>query len=244
VDLLNGVIDLSHHNTVASFARIRDAGVLGIIHKATQGTSFVDANYDENRAGARAAGLMWGAYHFARKGDVARQVTHFLSVAGAQAGELLVLDFEPNTTEGTMTLAEAEEFVGLVKERTGRFPGVYGGQSFLKETLGNGTTTLLANCWLWIARYSSQFPVVPPAWPGFTLWQYTDGNAGPQPHQVPGVGRCDRDKYNGDEAALRAFWANGGVAPTLPATASSPASVQPVPRRSSRGRKRTKSGAR
>jgi lysozyme len=244
MDLQNSVIDLSHHNTVTSFANIKAAGVLGVVHKATQGTSFVDANYDENRAGAKAAGLMWGAYHFARKGDVADQVTHFLSVAGAQAGELLVLDFEPNTTEGTMTLAEAEEFVALVRERTGRFPGVYGGQSFLNETLGNNTTTMLAQCWLWVARYSSQFPVVPPAWPGFTLWQYTDGSAGPQPHQVSGVGRCDRDKYNGDEASLRAFWANGGVAAPLPAMAPPPMSVQPAAGKRARARKRTKSGVR
>jgi len=239
MNLLNGVIDLSHHNTVTSFADIKGAGVLGVIHKATQGTSFVDANYDANRAGARAAGLLWGAYHFARKGDVAAQVTHFLSVAGAQSDELLVLDFEPNTTEGTMTLAEAEEFVGLVRERTGRFPGIYGGQSFLKETLGNGTTTPLKHCWLWIARYSSQFPVVRTAWPAFTLWQYTDGNAGPQPHQVSGVGRCDRDKFNGDEAALRAFWSNGGAGAVLSATSME---AEPAVRTRARGRKRAKSG--
>jgi hypothetical protein len=29
--------------------------------------------------------------------------------------------------------------------------------------------------------------------------------------EVPGVGRCDRDRYNGTEAQLRAFWAAGGV---------------------------------
>jgi len=36
MNLLNGVIDLSHHNTVTSFADIKGAGVLGVIHKATQ----------------------------------------------------------------------------------------------------------------------------------------------------------------------------------------------------------------
>ena len=41
--LLNAVIDLSHHNTVTSFQDAKAAGILGVIHKATEGTIFVDA---------------------------------------------------------------------------------------------------------------------------------------------------------------------------------------------------------
>jgi len=205
-------VDLSHHNTVTSFADASAAGVIGIIHKATQGTDFTDATYDENRAAAKAAGLLWGAYHFARGGDVAAQVDHFLSVANAGPDELLVLDFEPNSKEGTMTLKEAEDFVTLVQQKTGRLPGLYSGQSFLTEVLGKNTATVLAKCWLWIARYASTIPAVPPAWQTFTLWQYTDGNAGMQPHQASGIGRCDRNKFKGDENALRQFW-RGGAAP-------------------------------
>jgi lysozyme len=204
--LLNAVVDLSHHNTVTSFADARAAGVIGVIHKATQGTEFTDATYDQHRAAAKEAGLLWGAYHFARRGDVAGQVDHFLSVANAGPDDLLVLDFEPNSREGTMRLVEAEQFVTVVQERTGRPPGLYSGQSFLREVVRNNTTTVLARCWLWIARYASVLPIVPPAWRTFTLWQYTDGNAGMQPHQVPGIGRCDRNKFDGDEFALRKLW--------------------------------------
>jgi len=48
--------------------------------------------------------------------------------------------------------------------------------------------------------------VVPVNWEKWTLWQYTDGGLGPDPHSVDGVGRCDRDKFNGDAEALRRFW--------------------------------------
>lgn len=204
--LLNAVIDLSHHNNVSSFQMVKDAGVLGVIHKATEGLGFVDSKFDGRRTRAKAAGLFWGAYHFGVRGNVQGQVDHFLDIAQPEATDLIVLDFEPNPREGTMTLAEAESFVTKIHDLTGRFPGLYSGQAFLRAQLGTRTTTVLKNCFLWIARYSSQLPQLPPAFPAFTLWQYTDGNNGPQPHQVAGVGRCDRDKFNGDEEGLRRLW--------------------------------------
>jgi lysozyme len=38
------------------------------------------------------------------------------------------------------------------------------------------------------------------------MWQYTDGNNGPEPHSVNGVGACDRDKFNGDIDQLLRLW--------------------------------------
>jgi GH25 family lysozyme M1 (1,4-beta-N-acetylmuramidase) len=204
--LLNAIVDLSHHNTVTSFEEARADGVLAIIHKATEGTTFVDAKYAERQARAKAAGLLWGAYHFGTKGAAPEQVSHFLETANPTATDLLVLDFEPNSREATMTLTEAEVFVEALRERTGRQPGLYSGQSFLRERLGNRVDSPLTDCFLWIARYSVQLPVLPKAFERFTIWQYTDGSSGLQPHQVTGIGRCDRDKFNGDEAELRKFW--------------------------------------
>ena len=204
--MLNNVIDISHHNTVTSFQEVKNSGIVGVFHKATQGGAVVDAKYNARRQRALDAGLLWGAYHFGTKGNVDAQVENFLDTVNPSKTDLLILDFEPNGESGTMSLAEAEKFVTLVKEKTGRFPGLYSGQSFIREKVGSNTTTVLKNCFLWIARYSSEKPVAPPAWTTFTLWQYTDGNAGDQPHQVPGIGRCDRDKFNGDDAGLRKLW--------------------------------------
>jgi lysozyme len=204
--LLNAVIDLSHHNTVTSFQEAKDSGILGVIHKATEGNTFVDAKYNTRKPRALSTGLLWGAYHFGVRGNVQAQVDHFLDIVNPGPTDLLVLDFEPNPREGTMTLVEAEDFVNRVQNATGRWPGLYSGQAFLKSQLGNRTNTVLTNCFLWIARYSSQLPQIPPAFSNFTLWQYTDGSAGPQPHQVNGIGRCDRDKFNGDETALSRLW--------------------------------------
>jgi lysozyme len=204
--MLNVVVDLSHFNTVTSFPAANGEGILGVIHKATEGRNFVDPNYDERRPQALVAGLLWGAYHFGTHGDVEGQVNHFLEVVNPEPDTLLVLDFEPNPHAATMTLAEAEEFVQRVQERIGRFPGLYSGEFFLGQELGDNTTTVLKNCFLWIAKFSADLPKVPPAFQTFTLLQYTNGAKGPHPHRVSGIGRCDRDKFNGDEAGLRRLW--------------------------------------
>ncbi len=204
--MLNAVIDISHHNTVASFQQGKDNGIVGVIHKATQGRTVIDAKYHARRQRALDVGLLWGAYHFGTKGNVGQQVDHFLETTTPTDTDLLVLDFEPDGVSGTMLRSEAEEFVTLVNQRIGRFPGLYSGQSFLREKVGSNTTTVLKNCFLWVARYSSQQPEPPPAWNTFTFWQYTDGNMGDQPHQVPGIGRCDRDKFNGSLDGLKRLW--------------------------------------
>ncbi|SMC23113.1 lysozyme [Andreprevotia lacus DSM 23236] len=207
--MLNAVIDLSHHNTISSFAAIKGAGVLGVIHKATQGTGYTDPAFAGNSTQIQVAGLLLGAYHFGEGGDAAAQASHFLSVAGKTP--LLVLDFEANTQGQTMSVAEAEQFVQQVYSATGRYPGLYSGASFLKQALaGAGITspaqTVLSKCWLWVAEYAAS-PQIPPLWQDWTLWQYTDGVNGDEPRTVGGVtGGCDRDQFNGSAAQLAALW--------------------------------------
>lgn len=205
--MINAVVDLSHHNASVDFAALAAAGVAGVIHKATQGAGYVDPTYAARQAQARAAGLRWGAYHFGDGSDPQAQAAHFLAAANAAAGDLLVLDVEQDTQGVSMTLAQAEAFVQAVFQRTGRWPGVYGG-SYLKQLLGSSTTSVLGQCWLWISEYANQ-PAIAPLWPQWTLWQYTDGNVGPNPHTVAGVGNCDRDMFNGDLATLQHWWPAG-----------------------------------
>jgi lysozyme len=209
--LLNAVIDLSHHNTVTSFQEVKEAGILGVIHKATEGTTFVDSQFDSRRRQALAAGLFWGAYHFGVSGDAEGQADHFLNIVNPDPTDLLVLDFEPNPREGDMTLAEAEAFVSRINDQVGRFPGFIFRTSVSQGPPWEARQYRFKNCFLWIARYSSQLPQVPAAFPTFTLWQYTDGNNGPQPHQVQGIRRCDKDKFNGDEAGLRKLWGQPSI---------------------------------
>src|SRR5258705_5934076 len=148
--------------------------------------------------------MLWGAYHFATGSDGIKQAEHFLDVVGSFENTLLVLDFEPNPTGPSMSLEEARAFATHVKEQTGRFPGLYSGH-FIKQLLGSNTDAVIGQCWLWLAQYGPT-PVVPANWPTWTIWQYTDGAVGSEPHKVAGIGRCDRERFNGTEAELRTLW--------------------------------------
>jgi len=49
-------------------------------------------------------------------------------------------------------------------------------------------------------------PKAPPLWRTWTMWQYTDGQAGNEPPSAPGIGPCDRDIFNGELPGLLALW--------------------------------------
>jgi len=207
--MVNAVIDLSHWNTVSNFDFVRRSGIYGVIHKATQGTTGCDPAFQERRQEALEAGLAFGAYHFGTgDGSPEQQVDHFLNVAGHDL--LLALDFETNPSGASMSLGQAEAFVQGVFDRTGRYPGLYGGYALRMAIEQGGEVpryrSILSRCWLWVAEYADS-PTVPALWRNWTLWQYTDGTQGPEPHTVPGVGTCDRDQFNGDHEELAQFWA-------------------------------------
>lgn len=203
-EAINVIVDLSHHNGIVDLAKAKAAGIVGVIHKATQGTSYADPMYQSNRTKAQAAGLFWGAYHFGVGADGVEQADHFLQVVQPGPQDLLVLDFESNGQGPSMNLEEARAFVTHINETLGRFPGFYSGHD-IKQALGTSTDPILTNCWFWLAQYGPT-PVVPVNWATWTMWQYTDGGLGPHPHDVPGIGRCDRDQFNGDMDALNRLW--------------------------------------
>lgn len=172
--MLNAVIDISHHNGPSlDFAAAKLDGVLGVIHKASQGASGIDPMYSANRKKANAAGMLWGAYHFATGNVALQQATHFLESIGDPTGVLMVLDFEPNITGSSMSLDQARMFVTYIHAQTGRWPGFYSG-SMIKQLLGDKKDDVLANCWFWLAQYGPK-ATVPENWTTWTMWQYTDG---------------------------------------------------------------------
>jgi lysozyme len=131
---------------------------------------------------------------------------------------LLVLDFEKNGhyPGGTMSVAQAVTFVERIKERTGKYPGLYCSEYRLRQMLyGPGATSAhrqtLANCWLWIANYHAE-PRNTAPWPTWRMWQYCgDGkcNLRPRslfPKSVANIRKAERNIFRGDNAALQAFW--------------------------------------
>ena len=207
-DPLNVVVDLSHFNGNVDLVQAKASGIVGVIHKGTQGLTYTDPMYKVNRAKAQAAGLLWGTYHFGVGADGAQQADYFVKQVQPGPQDLLILDFESNPQGPSMTLDQARAFINRINATVGRLPGFYSGY-YVRQLLGNNPDPLLASCWFWLAQYAPT-PDVPAPWKTWTLWQYTNGGMGNEPYEVPGIGRCDRNHFNGDLDALHRLW---GVTP-------------------------------
>lgn len=221
---LNAVIDISHGNMVSDFGAMRASGILGVIHKSSEGWDWADPAYADRRAQAEAAGLLWGAYHFGtNQRPGADQAQNFLATAQPGPQTLIALDLELNerNQSNSMDLARAEDFVATVLAATGRLPLLYihpswadgqpmGGRG---RTLGGAVRpgSLLARCDLWLADYRVQ-PELPTAWNGrgWRFWQYAGDSGGgafrEYARAVAGVDRCDRNVFFSDAATLSTYW--------------------------------------
>lgn len=219
-------IDLSHWNTITgSFADIKAAGVIGVMHKASEGTTYVDPNYAPRMQQALAAGLRWGAYHFLKHGNVEAQMAYFLKAAHLGLGSRVAIDYE----DAGCTLDDLRGAVTALRKLDPSMEiTVYAG-ALLKEQLGKAVDPLLATTSLWLAQYTAGTPSWPSGtWPSWSLWQYSDGNAGGSPKGVTGVkAPVDCNTFNGSPENC-AKWFGPTTAP-VPSPTPEPKPPAPAP---------------
>ena len=92
----NSVIDISHYNgTRLRFDKAKADGIIGVIQKATQGASYVDATSRRNREAVLSAGLLFGAYHFGDGSDGTLQAKHSRIYSGHDIKEALGTSVDP-----------------------------------------------------------------------------------------------------------------------------------------------------
>jgi lysozyme len=218
---------------------MKDEGILAVIHEASYPRFERDALYSTRQQSATRIGLLWGAYHFGDATDPVRQADHFLNIVSAAgsrvemqprpAGVLLVLDFEQNGhyPGGTMRVDQAVTFAERIRERTGKYPGIYASEYRIRSVLNGSRVSaaqkrVLANCWLWIANYHYVPRAVDP-WGHWQLWQYTgDGKCdlprASYPKSVANVRKAERNIFNGSREGLISFWQehSWNVGPDLP----------------------------
>ncbi len=216
---LDNIVDISHHqDQEIDFVKLKQAGIIAVIHKATQGNHFKDKPYPKRRQDAEKAGLLWGAYHFAENqadsGNGAAQAKYFLDYVGDPEGVFISLDYESyhhtNSPEVSlnMSIADAEMFVDAVSQKVGRLPFFYSGNT-IRKILGNRKNAKLGACKLWVAGYVAESRLtIQKSWSDWTFWQYTDGRPHNHPNPIPGFGSWDRSVFDGTEAELRKIWAS------------------------------------
>jgi GH25 family lysozyme M1 (1,4-beta-N-acetylmuramidase) len=190
-------IDVSHWQGNIDWRQVAGAGKSFAIAKATEGVGYKDEKYDQNKAGAIANGLKFGAYHFARpENDAVREADWFVDNAAYQSGMLIpTLDLERTGGRGPNGLTTwTRTWLQRVEERLGVKAMIYMSPSFWQNNLNN-TRWFADNGYdvLWIAHWHVEIPA-PPAenWggKGWTFWQYTSDGL------VPGIsGRVDLNRY-------------------------------------------------
>lgn len=204
------VVDLYHLDHVTSFQQAKDAGLVGVIHKASTGEDTGDNQYAARRDLAKKAGLLWGAYHWGTDADPIKQAHFFLETAKPDQSTLVALDFEIDD-DHQMTLDIAKGFCQEIFKELGRRPVIYSGH-VMKTALDSAYDPFFAQHRLWLCQYGSK-PLVQRSWSDFWLWQYSDGNDGPTScRAVPGIpgddNKClDCNYFEGDAALLALQWA-------------------------------------
>lgn len=206
-------IDVSHHNGAINWSSVAGSGVKFSYIKATEGTNFISPAFATNYTQSHAAGLIRGAYHFARPdaSSGAAQANYFADHGGAWSadGQTLpgALDLEDTASaphcygkSPAQIVAWTRDFSDTYRARTGRDVVLYTSAGWWNDCAG-GSNAFASTNPLWAASWNNgSSPTMPGGFGVYTFWQYTDKGA------VPGIGgNTDLNVFNGSEARLLAL---------------------------------------
>lgn len=183
-------IDVSNNNGYVDWKAVGDARVSIPGHlvnqpvkfawaKVSEGRTFVDSYWPQNRRDAAANGVLIGGYHFYRQGDWLAQTDHFLEHLGQHNGMLVpAVDWEYDGCEHDR--GALEQVIKKIKAETGAWPIVYGNYYNLGGgSWPTGAVTNLHRCPLWLAGYGSNdgnvhdVIGVPKPWKAIAVHQYS-----------------------------------------------------------------------
>lgn len=207
-------IDVSHYQGSINWGSVKNAGIDFAYIKATEGTSYKDPQFNANYPAAHGAGVIRGAYHFARPGSSsgATQANFFAANGGAWSADDLTLpgalDLEaPPSGASCYGLTTTQmrnwitDFYNTYKSKTGRDVVIYTTASWWNSCTGSWTG-MASKSPLWVAHWGTSNPTLPAGWSGttWTVWQYTSTGS------VSGIsGNVDRNNFNGSQDRLLAL---------------------------------------
>lgn len=201
-------IDVSTYQGTINWTSVAGAGVAYTFIRSSYGMSGVDGKFDTNWAGAKAAGIPRGAYHYFNPDySGVTQANHMLAqfVDGSDLGELpIVLDVEDSTTTATMAehAARVGEFLDTIRTSTGHAVMIYSGGHFWDTYVKSNA---FSDVPIWVAHYfndrsTAHCPNTPDDWTRWTFWQHSEMGT------VAGIsGAVDLDVFDGTMAELLAL---------------------------------------
>jgi hypothetical protein len=150
-------------------------------------------------------------YHFARSGNPRVQATRFMDAVGPlDPRERLCLDLEVSPAAGPEAVRDwVDDFYSVLTRSDGlssdRRPFIYTSARKWRELAGDQAWvagTMGVDLW-----DAGREPLLPLPWAkrGWHVWQWTNGQE--PPCELPGVGACDCNVWNGSEDDLKAYMA-------------------------------------
>jgi len=195
-------IDISHYQGAIDWELLRDQGTIDdcpirfVMIKATEGSTKVDARFEENFNMARDYGFTRGAYHyFSTQSTASAQATHFINTVKLERGDLPpVLDVEqkPRSQSVSDFQTSVLEWLQRVENYYGVKPILYTYYKFKMDYLNDSVFNQYP---YWIAHYYVDSLEYQGDW---KFWQHTDAG------RLPGIkGPVDFNIYNGSFYDLR-----------------------------------------
>lgn len=207
-------IDLSHWQANPDWAKLKAAGIRGIILKCTESTNYVDPTFKDRYQAALNNGFAVATYHFFNKGDPEAQMKWYLKHLDPASGERVVIDHEVESCSLTM-LHEAVQV--LLDLRQDLQITIYSGHLIKDQLAGKRDDFLAATTSLWLAQYTTATPSWPAStWANWALHQYSDKG------MVAGAGPYDVNRFNGDDDAFLRWMGPVAHVESLPEPAPAP----------------------
>lgn len=173
------------------------------IMKASEGRTYKDPMLDRHYNAVKAAGKLYGFYHYARpeNNSMRAEVDHFLNLVGAHVGKaIFALDWEGNALKYGPD--KALEWLDYFYALTGVRPLFYCSDS----QTGRYAKVAQKNYGLWDAKYSSHGPVHR-GWNNIAIWQYSGSP-------------LDKNVFYGDANTWMKYAAKDGQKIIVPQTAA------------------------
>jgi lysozyme len=189
-------IDVSHYQRRINWDTLSgNPDVDFAFAKATEGADYVDSLFARNWEEMRRNGIKRGAYHFFRAyGCGYEQAIHFLQNVDLQPGDIApVLDIElTNGIPRELFVEEIRIWLQTVERCLHVKPIIYTNQNFYENYLAGS----FENNPLWIARYSSESPMLTTG-KRWDFWQYSHKG------YLTGIkGNVDMNFFNGSRRSL------------------------------------------
>ena len=202
-------MDVSYYETCVDWAAAHGAGIDFAFIRVTDGTQYIDPKFPAYWAGARAAGVIRGAYQFFRPAeDPIAQADLLLDRMGPlEPRRSAAGDRRRGRPAGSSTSrGRGERSARGSRTSTaaiGRPPIVYAGLYSWHDLTGSADLTTSP---LWIAQYTTApCPNIPTPWTRWMFWQ--DSSTG-SVAGIPGS-TLDLDVFNGTLDDLRGFDVGG-----------------------------------